>query len=260
MELSPATQEIPLSAPAEEHALTTPPRAASRGLRQFELVLLLAISIGPFLVSAIFIYVLYRAVWPNSSVPYSLLYGTTMKVVHEAGGLALLLYILSRQGRTARDIGFSFRWTDIPHSLGLLVLSWLTAALFRALTHSIYYVCTGRHLERWNGAAAMLGTHISVMVVVFLVLNAFFEELIVRAYTMSEIISWRKGALLAGVVSVGVQSLYHIYQGVPNMIALAGLFSVYAIYYGKTRRILPVILAHFYVDAASAALMFFYHA
>ena len=104
----------------------------------------------------------------------------------------------------------------------------------------------------------MLGTHVSVMVVVFLVVNAFYEELIVRAYCLCEIIAWKHSALAAGVVSVCVQALYHIYQGVPNMIALAGLFSVYAIYYGVTRRILPVILAHLLVDAASATYLFFF--
>jgi membrane protease YdiL (CAAX protease family) len=114
-------------------------------------------------------------------------------------------------------------------------------------------------VAHWDGAAAILGTHISFMVVVFLFTNAFYEELIVRAYLMSEIISWKRSTLLAGVVSVGIQSLYHIYQGVPNMISIAALFSVYAIYYAKSRRILPVILAHLYVDIASTAYLFYHH-
>jgi membrane protease YdiL (CAAX protease family) len=260
MNLTPATQETSAPPPAAEAGLSAPSAETATSLRKFELLLLLAICIGPFLVSAIFIYVLYRGVWPNSSFPYSVLYGTTMKVLQEASGLALLLYILFRQGRKVRDIGLSFRWSDVPVSLGLLLLSWIAVSICSVLIGSVYHLWTGRHLEHWNGAAALLGSHISIMVVAFLVLNAFFEELIVRAYVMSEIISWKNSALLAGVVSVSIQSLYHIYQGVPNMLALAGLFSVYAIYYAKTQRIFPVILAHFYVDAASAALLFFYHA
>jgi membrane protease YdiL (CAAX protease family) len=245
---------------AAEAAISAPVRETPVSLRKLELLLVLGITIGPFLVSAILLYVLYRGVWPNSSLPYSVFYATIVKVVHEAGGLALLLYVLFRQGRSLKDLGFSFRWSDIPVSMGLLLLSWMAAGICHVLINSAYYGWTGRHLERWNGAAALLGSHFSIIVMVFLVLNAFFEELIVRAYVMSEIISWKKSALLAGLVSVSVQALYHIYQGVPNMLAIAALFSVYAIYYGKTRRILPVILAHFYVDVISAALVFFFHA
>ncbi len=171
----------------------------------------------------------------------------------------MLSYILFRQGRRLRDIGFSFRWLDLPVSIGLLVLSWIAAGLCRYYLNSMYFLWTGHQVERWDGAAALLGTHVSVVVVVFLLINAFYEELIVRAYLMSEIISWKHSALFAGIVSVVIQASYHIYQGVPNMISIAALFSVYAIYYGKTRRILPVILAHLYVDAFSAAYLFHFH-
>src|SRR5262249_3011955 len=102
MDPTPATQDTSVPPPRVDIASSRPPREAAVSLRQIELLLLLAISIAPFLVSAVFVYILYRGVWPNSSLPYDLLYGTTMKVIHEGGGLALLLYILFRQGRTVR--------------------------------------------------------------------------------------------------------------------------------------------------------------
>lgn len=235
------------------------PSAREILLRRFELLLLLGVSIGPSLVGAFLVHFVYGNKLPAPSVPSYISFALTNGVVHQAGGLALLFYILFRQGRTLRDIGFSFRWIDIPIAVGLCMLSWIAAGACHLYVNLIYHLSTGRQVERWDGAAAMLGTHVSVLVVVFLVVNAFYEELIVRAYFMSEVIAWRHSTLVAGVASVCVQALYHIYQGVPNMIALAGLFTVYAIYYGVTRRILPVILAHLFVDAVSATLLFIHH-
>jgi membrane protease YdiL (CAAX protease family) len=259
MDPGPFIQESSSPISAQPPAVATAAPAREVLLRRFELLLLLGVSIGPSLVSAFFVHFLYGNKLPVPSVAWYISYGLTNGVIHQAGGLALLCYILFRQGRSLRDIGFSFRWIDIPVAIALWILSWLAATACHLYVNLIYNVATGRQVQQWDGAAAMLGTHVSVMVVVFLVVNAFYEELIVRAYLMSEVLAGRHSALVAGVVSVCVQALYHIYQGVPNMIALAGLFTVYAIYYGATRRILPVILAHLFVDAASATALFIRH-
>jgi len=260
MDFNPAPEPVPFPAVIPEPAVPPPPPQENRpSLRKLEMLLLLTVTIGPSLLNAVFIYIVYGSSALRPSDPSYIFYGLASAVARQAGGLALLVYILFRQGRRLRDIGFSFRWLDLPVSIGLLVLSWIAAGLCHFYINHVYFLWTGRHVERWDGAAAMLGTHISVVVVVFLLINAFYEELIVRAYLMSEIIAWKHSALLAGIVSVVIQASYHIYQGVPNMISIAAVFSVYAIYYGKTRRILPVILAHLYVDAFSAAYLFYSH-
>ncbi|HZR28836.1 MAG TPA: type II CAAX endopeptidase family protein [Terriglobales bacterium] len=254
------TEEAPVSALVQEPGIPPPlPQESRPLLRKLELLLLLGVTVGPSVLTAIFIYFVYGVATQRPSGVSYIFFGLATAIVHQAGGLALLFYILFRQGRTLRDIGFSFRWLDIPVSIGLLVLSWIASGLSHYYINSVYFLWTGRHLERWNGAAGYLGTHISFIVVVFLFLNAFYEELIVRAYVMSEIIAWKRSALFAGVFSVAIQSLYHLYQGVPNMLSIAALFTIYAIYYAKSRRILPVILAHLCVDAASAAYLFFFH-
>lgn len=241
----------PPSLPALPAAQQTP-----LSVRRLELLLLLGVAIGPPLLNAFFAYFLFGTA-PRS--PSYISFRLSAAIVQEAGSLALLSYILFRQGRTLRDIGLSFRWLDIPVSVGLFLLSWFASGICYVCINWAYYRATGHYVQRWDNAAAMLGTHVSIIVVVFLVLNAFFEELIVRAYVMSEIIAWKNSLLLAGIFSVGIQSLYHIYQGVPNMLSIAALFSVYAVYYAKSRRILPIILAHLYIDLASAAYLFFFH-
>jgi hypothetical protein len=47
---------------------------------------------------------------------------------------------------------------------------------------------------------------------------------------------------------VGLQTSYHLYQGLQNVPSLAVSFLILSVYYARCGRILPVILAHLYFD------------
>jgi hypothetical protein len=66
---------------------------------------------------------------------------------------------------------------------------------------------------------------------------------------MSEVMDLGGSRLLAIVVSLSLQISYHVYQGVLRSIAIAATFTVFSIYFAKTRRIALLILAHFCFDA-----------
>jgi len=180
-------------------------------------------------------------------------------VIHELLALAVLLYVLFRQGRSARDIGLSFRWLDLPVSLALYGGGYLALYFTYIVLHYFYFFATGHVLKFWDDVSQLMGNHFSIVAIIFILINPWFEELIVRGYLMSEILALNKNAWVAVVLSVGVQSLYHLYQGIPNVVLLAVHFSIFALYYAKSRRILPVILAHFYTDAVSAGYFLFHH-
>ena len=95
----------------------------------------------------------------------------------------------------------------------------------------------------------MLGLGISALSIAFVLINPFFEELIVRAYPMSEIMDLGGSRALAVLVSVALQVSYHLYQGAARSIAVAAIFTVFSIYFARTRRIVPVVIAHFCIDA-----------
>ena len=95
----------------------------------------------------------------------------------------------------------------------------------------------------------LLRAGISGLSITFIFLNPFFEELIVRGYLMTEIVELGGSGTLAIVISVAVQMSYHLYQGFTNGIVLVTIFAVFSIYFWKTRRLAPVVLAHLSVDA-----------
>jgi membrane protease YdiL (CAAX protease family) len=85
-------------------------------------------------------------------------------------------------------------------------------------------------------------------------LNPFFEELLVRGFLITEVESLFGSKSIAVFASVGVQASYHLYQGVPNAIFLSAGFLLFSLYFIRTRRILPVVLAHLYLDVSAVLI------
>jgi membrane protease YdiL (CAAX protease family) len=66
---------------------------------------------------------------------------------------------------------------------------------------------------------------------------------------MSEMMNLGINGALAVLISVAVQMSYHFYQGFVNGIVLVITFTIFSIYFWRTGRIAPVVLAHFCIDA-----------
>jgi membrane protease YdiL (CAAX protease family) len=160
--------------------------------------------------------------------------------VQEVSSLFLLGYVLSRRKLRFHELGM--QWSVRSIVSGLFVA--LGAYLF-------YYV--GYSFVRFVAPAFSLSTmgghtyhhpYPSLIALPFFILNPFFEELIVRAYLMTEIRKLTGSTVLAVLISVAVQTSYHLYYGWIGALSLAFEFLAFSIYYAQTRRIAPVIVAH----------------
>lgn len=156
--------------------------------------------------------------------------------------LCVLAFVLTRRGRTLRDLGLTFRWLDLPLGMALMLVAWpnLLALLVRTLL--------GLHVPPRAAVLGLRGVHLELLAPISLLavlLSAAAEELIVRAYLMSEILDLTGSALLAIGVSVLLQDAYHLYQGLFAFGLHLWGFLIFALFYWKTRRATPVVLAHF---------------
>jgi membrane protease YdiL (CAAX protease family) len=52
----------------------------------------------------------------------------------------------------------------------------------------------------------------------------------------------------AVLLSVILQTSYHLYQGLLPALVLGVVFLIFSLYFAKRGRILPVVLAHLYMD------------
>jgi membrane protease YdiL (CAAX protease family) len=230
---SPITQpELEISPPAEVPSV-------SNAHRWIDLSLVLMVAFAASILGSI-----HLAFHPGP-ITYSNI-RLVLGILDEGIGLALFLVLFKRQGRRLQNIGFEFRWTDLPKALGLTVLAFTAMVAMIVTVRHAYFLITLRNLQEgprsgFSGASIWL-------IVPFLILNAFFEEMLVRGYLMTELIDLRKSVVFAAVISLAVQTSYHLYYGVYGAAMVGCGLAVFAIYYARSRRLMPVILAHMLWD------------
>ena len=237
--MSRAVEPLPAARPPE-------PAAADRGMRARDLAIVLFVAFGGAIGAAFWIlWVGYPKFGPDAAAA-TLFRGT----LTEIGALALLAHLLARQGRTLRGLGLTFSWKD---PLVAVLLAFVGNLLFTkcwSAINIIVFRMTGHPIaaqDSWRQVYVVLDRS-SVWTWVFVLVNPWCEELIVRAFTITEVEALTGSAATAVLVSVGVQTLYHVYWGIPTALAMASTFLLYSLVYLRWRRITPIVLAHLALD------------
>jgi membrane protease YdiL (CAAX protease family) len=219
-------EEPALSAPEETPAEPVEITPESRRLHYVEIALVLSVG---FLWSTIYSLMDW---WVDAQPSPFTEFDAVRRILEATLAISLLAYVLYWQGHSLRTIGLTFRKSD---------LLWAAAIWFfdRLMTSTIYQGIHGFASPKpipvgYDGPLRWLAV----------IPGAAQEELIVRAFLMTEVAELSGSWALAVLTSVGFQTLYHLYQGTPSALMAAGTFFVSAAFYANTRRITPVILAH----------------
>ena len=155
----------------------------------------------------------------------------------------MLAYVLWR--RNKKDFALDFQLRDVPHSLVLAVAGYFSYGVVYSVAYQLYTAAGGHVPVTPNWLAQISGSAIAMIIVC---VNPFCEELIVRAFVITEVEALSGRLAKAILASVGIQTLYHLYQGVVAATAVAALSLVLSAYFARYRRITPVILVHLYFD------------
>ena len=226
--------EAPSTAPLEY------PRGGKR-LRLFEVSLVIVVAFGNYFLSSLLILRDGKSV-----LPYFQGSRWAVGILHELIALCLLGYVLSRRSIRIRDLGLRWSLRDLMTGAGVAVASYAT---YIAGSFAVYTFHRTLFPSGSNGVTAreMFG-HPGFMAIPFSLLNPFFEELIVRAYLMTEVENLTGSWALAAALSVVVQTSYHLYYGWVGALSLSFQFLVFSIYYARTRKATPIIFAHGFFD------------
>jgi membrane protease YdiL (CAAX protease family) len=173
-------------------------------------------------------------------------------IMQEAIALAVLAWVLSRQGRGFRDLGWSISFSDFVPSIGLALGAYVAFLLENYIVQRAYLFVTG-HYYQPPVVHVFDKETVAAVAVLFVTINPWFEELIVRAFLMTEITALTGKAWLAILISTLLQASYHLYQGWFGALQVGVIFLVMSLYFARRGRILPVVLAHFYLDAIAFA-------
>lgn len=227
--------------PASEHARG---QTFPQHLQHLGVVLLVSLSM-PIAGS---VYYMFGGTAPTAPMQQN--YRLLGALITQVTSLTVLWYVMCRQGKTWKDIGWKLGFADVPRAAGLLIAA-MVLMYVPFIPIQYFYRAYSGHFLAPKSLHSILGFGISSLSIVFICLNPFFEELIVRAYTMSEVMNLGGSRGLAVIVSVVAQMSYHLYQGLASAMALTFLFTAFSIYYVRARRIVPVILAHLCLDLFS---------
>jgi membrane protease YdiL (CAAX protease family) len=215
--------------------------AQERRQRWLELCLVLLVAFAGSVLRSV--YVLKSG---GSVEPPNLSLRWVVGLVQEATALLLLGYVLSRRGLKFSNLGL--RWSVRDAAVGMLVtaVSYAAYAFGNTLIQTLHYLVYG--VWATGHTAKDFFLHPSPVAIPFFLLNPFFEELIVRAYLMTEVVELTGSSAMAVALSIGVQFSYHLYYGWLGAGSLSFFFLALAVYYARSRRALPVIFAHAFLD------------
>jgi membrane protease YdiL (CAAX protease family) len=209
--------------------------------RWFEVFLVLTTSLGISLLNSIYLL---------NNVPLAALKLSTFRslygIAHESLSLLVLAYVLSRRNVRLRDLGLQWSVRDIVPSIVVTVLAegaYITGGIFLQTLHHVMYGAIAR-----GPKPSQFFSNPSLWALPLALLNPFFEELIVRAYLMTEIKELTGSSVLAIALSVIFQASYHLYYGWVGALSIGFLFLVFAIYYARYKRAVPIIVAHAVFD------------
>ena len=162
--------------------------------------------------------------------------------------VALALFLLSGQGRSAvRRIGLDAvrPVRDLGIGVGLAAVIGIPGlglyALGRLLGITVQVQASALNAAWWT---------IPVLVLAALQ-NALLEEVVAVAYLMERLrdLRWRTPLILAS--SALLRGSYHLYQGFGPFIGNAVMGLVFAEYYRRRRRVLPLVVAHMLLDVVA---------
>ncbi|HEY3437518.1 MAG TPA: CPBP family intramembrane glutamic endopeptidase [Actinotalea sp.] len=162
--------------------------------------------------------------------------------------VALALYLLSSHGRSAvRRIGLDRTrpGRDLLVGLGLAAVIGVPGiGLYlagRALGITVQIHASGLNALWWTVPVLVLSA----------LQNALLEEVVAVGYLIERLreLRWATPALVAA--SALLRGSYHLYQGPGMAIGNVAMGIVFSLYYVRTRRVMPLVVAHTTLDVVS---------
>jgi membrane protease YdiL (CAAX protease family) len=168
-----------------------------------------------------------------------------LSILFAAIPVALALYLLTERGRSgARRIGLTKDrpWRDVGVGIALAASIGIPGLAFYALGRAIGITVQVQ--------ASALNAHwwtIPVLVLSALQ-NGLLEEVVAVGYVSERLRQLRWGGPAIVVTSALLRGSYHLYQGWGPFFGNAVMGLVFAEYYRRTRRVAPLVVAHFLMD------------
>ena len=176
--------------------------------------------------------------------------------------LAAFLFYLHRRGWRPPDFRIGLGWFTTLQGLELLLFTYGGFYLLRLLSRVMIallgpapYAFLAALFVPVHIAIPPDGFHIHwIVMIVFTVLNAFYEELVYMGYGFN-LWAAKYGPRTAILFSLLARLSIHTYQGTEHLLPIFVWSLIFGIWYRYRRKVWPLILAHLLIDIISLGLL-----
>jgi membrane protease YdiL (CAAX protease family) len=230
-------------------------RPATRTHLGVEVVIVLLLSLGQSAVYAVVSIIAKLTAGPLSSQtatlnpsrstrPYLDLTYQLLEIAFALVPVALALYLL---GEHRRNLGLSFDRPAFDAGWGTVL-----AAAIGIPGLLLVYVAATLGLNAQIVPAALQPVWWAVPVLILAAAqNAIVEEVIVVGYLMTRLRQMGVGTVAIVATSAVLRGSYHLYQGFGAFVGNAVMGVVFALFFLRTKRVMPLIVAHTLLDVAA---------
>jgi membrane protease YdiL (CAAX protease family) len=182
---------------------------------------------------------------PLSPRPYLDLTYQLLSIFFDLVPVALAWYLLRRDDlRPGRDLGIDFRRPghDLGWGAGLAAAIGIPGLLlvYAALQLGVSAQIVPSALQPYWWAVPVL--------VLSAIQNAVLEEVLVVGYLMTRLRQLEVATPWIIVASAVLRGSYHLYQGFGGFVGNVVMGVVFALFYLRTKRVMPLIVAHSLLD------------
>lgn len=167
-------------------------------------------------------------------------------MIHQILGICVLRYVLLRRGLDFRALGLTWSLPEAGIGVSLAFAALVAIGITVLFMSRVHFLLYGSKIA-WPHMSDYFPA-LTPFFFVYAVINCFFEELLARAFVMTELRQLTGSVFFAGFCSVLLQFSYHTYYGLAGAAAVCSIFAVFAVYYAKTGQALPIIVGHTLYD------------
>ena len=162
----------------------------------------------------------------------------------------VLVYMLVRSGEGYAAIGLGrFDRLDAGSAIALSIGSWVLVFVL-----SIVFSHLGSNNVDFLPKALPLWFRVADALTLA-VTAGITEEVVVRGYAQTRLEQLRAPTAVILLLPTGLWALLHLYQGVGPAVTILCLGLAYALYFHRTRRLWPLVVAHGAFDLTQLALL-----
>ena len=260
----PAQSEPP--APPDSQAPPAPPdaqaplNAQAARMQRWEIVCVLAVSLGASGVYALVQYIGSLTAQVSLAKQQVVVHGTLapgrplldlfLQLTNITLALApvlLVFYLLARAGEGPSSIGVDFRQPGRDLARGAAL-----AALIGGSGLGLYLIAYHIGVELNVVAENLPAVWWRIPILLLSALqNAILEEVVIVGYLLSRLdkLGVRPGRAI--LISAVIRGSYHLYQGVGAFVGNAVMGLIFGFLYRRWGRVTPLIIAHFLIDAVA---------